>query len=89
MAGVDPLTIRATRAMNTNRHQRMRAMQDKISAVTYSSSGIAVVAGLTMTDLAAIIGATVAVLSLVVNTWYRHKHYKLAEARAGVDEVAK
>lgn len=63
-------------------------MQDKISAITYGSSGLAVWGGLTLTDWAAIIGSTVAVLSFIVNVWYRHKHYRLAEARASRDEVA-
>lgn len=61
-------------------------MQDRISAVTYGSSGLAVWGGLTLTDWAAIIGSTVAVLSFIVNVWYRHKHYRLAAARVRDDE---
>jgi len=57
-------------------------MHDKLSAVTYSSGGVAVWGGITTTDIAAIVGAAVAVLSFLVNLWFRHKHYKLAEARA-------
>ena len=61
-------------------------MQDRIAAVTYGSSGLAVYGGLTLTDWAAIIGSTVAVLSFIVNLWYRHKHYKLAVARVAAEE---
>lgn len=61
-------------------------MQDRISAVTYSSSGVAIWGGLSATDWAAIIGSAVAILSFIVNVWYRHKHYKLAVARAAAIE---
>jgi hypothetical protein len=73
--------VKMTRANHYTRQQGTTAMQDKLSAVTYSASGLAVWGGITVTEWAAIIGTFVAVVSGGINWFYRHKHYKLAEAR--------
>lgn len=64
-------------------------MADKIStAVTYTASGSAVVFGLNANEVGAIIGATVAVMSLLVNIWFKHQHLQLAKQKAGVTDDA-
>lgn len=62
----------------------------KALAVTLSGSAAAVGGGLTLNEVAIVIGAVVAVLGLVVQWYYRHKEYKLKEresnARMGLYE---
>ncbi len=65
-------------------------MADKIStAVTYTASGSAVAFGLNANEVGAIVGASVAILSLLINIWFKHQHLKLAKQKAGViDDVS-
>lgn len=51
-------------------------------AVTYTAGGGAVVSGMTANEVAAIVGASVAVLSFAVNVWFKAQHLRLAKARA-------
>lgn len=51
-------------------------MERYASVVTYSASGSAVVFGLQISDLAALIGAGVAVLTFFVNWHYKRKAMK-------------
>lgn len=47
----------------------------------YGGSAGAVLFGLAANEFAALAGVVIALLGLVVNIWYKHKHYKLAERR--------
>lgn len=51
------------------------------NAATYGGSSSAVFFGLTANEFAAIGGLIVAIIGLVVNILYKHKHYKLAKRR--------
>lgn len=55
-----------------------------ISATTYAASGSALYFGLTANEIAAFVGATVAVLSLIVNVWFRWQHLKAIRIAAKV-----
>ena len=46
------------------------------------ASTAVVAGGLTLSDWAALLGLTIAVLGLFVNWYYKHKTYKLAEKRS-------
>lgn len=59
-----------------------------ISTTTYTASGSALYFGLTANEIAAFVGAAVAVLSLLAQIWYKHQHLKLAKVRAAADEEA-
>lgn len=48
-------------------------MEKYSSAITYSASGSAVVFGLQISDIAALVGAGVAVLTFIVNWYYKRK----------------
>lgn|GEM_PF-3069570 len=57
-------------------------MVDRIAThVTYAASGSAVIFGVTANELAAIVGVGVAILSLLVNIWFKFQHLKLARER--------
>ena len=58
------------------------ATERAISATTYTASGSALYFGLTANEIAAFVGAAVAVLSLIVQVWYKHQHLKLARIAA-------
>lgn len=60
----------------------MSAREAATSAATYTSAGGAIAFGLTANEIAAYIGAAVAVLTFALNWWYRHQHLKLAKAKA-------
>lgn len=48
----------------------------KTTAISYASSTAAVlVGGLTASEFAALVGAACAVVTCVVNVWYRHQEY--------------
>ena len=59
-------------------------------ASVYTSSGAAVLLGLTANELAAVGGLVVAFLALVINTgvniYFKSQHLKLARKKAGVLE---
>ena len=58
-------------------------MTDRIaSQITYAASGSAVILGLDAAELAAIVGALVAVLTFAVNLWFKAQHLKIARNRA-------
>lgn len=55
---------------------------DKItSAATYAASGGAIAFGLTANEIAALVGAGIAVITFFVNLWFKTQHLKLAKAR--------
>lgn len=57
-------------------------MSQKVStAAAYIASGNAILCGLTANELAALIGAGLAVLTFVANIWFRYQHLKLAKAK--------
>lgn len=52
---------------------------DKHATVTaYTASSGAVLFGLSANELAAVVGAAVAVLTFLVNVWFKRQHLKLA-----------
>lgn len=53
----------------------------KTSVASYAASGTAVVFGLTANEVAAFIGALCAVLTFVVNWWFKYRQLKMIEAR--------
>jgi len=72
-------------------------MPDRIaqaaSNATYGGAATAVLFGMTAHELAAvggfiaaIVGALVGVGGLALNAYYKHKHFQLAEKRAGLGE---
>ena len=67
------------------------ATERAISATTYTASGSALYFGLTANEIAAFVGAAVAVLSLVVQIWYKHQHLQLAKiaVKDGAEAVEK
>ena len=56
-------------------------MSEKSTVLTYTASGAAIFGGLTVTDWAAIVGAVVAVISLVYNVWHKRELRKIARAQ--------
>ena len=60
---------------------------DKIvSVTTYIASASAVILGFTLNELAAIVGIIVALVTLVVNIWFKWQHLKLAKKKLYIDE---
>lgn len=58
-------------------------MSDKITTgITYAASSGAIVFGLTANELAALIGAGIAIISFFVNVWFKAQHLKLAREKA-------
>lgn len=63
-------------------------MQERISgAITYTASGTAIIGGLTLNDWAAIIGATVAVLSFIYSVWHKTQLRKIARGNARMADI--
>lgn len=60
----------------------MSAREAATSAATYTSAGGAIVFGLSANEIAAYVGAAVAILTFVVNLWFKHQHLQLAKAKA-------
>lgn len=56
-------------------------MDKGATITTYLSGGGAVVCGLGVNEFAAIIGASVAVLTFWVNLWFKAQHLALAKAQ--------
>ena len=65
-------------------------MVEKLSNVAqYGGGGTAVVFGLSTSEwqvVGVIGGLVIGAVGFVVNTWFKHRHYKLAERRAGAEE---
>lgn len=62
----------------------MNMIEKHSSAATYIAGSSAVVFGLSATEFAAFVGAAVAVLTFVVNWWYKHKAFKLMQKNCNV-----
>lgn len=54
---------------------------DALSSATYTASGYAVIFGLSANEFAAVTGACVALLTFVLNWYYKHQHLKLVNER--------
>jgi hypothetical protein len=50
-------------------------------AATYGGGSVAFIGGLTANEVAAVGGLVIGCIGLLVNWYYKHKHYKLAERR--------
>jgi hypothetical protein len=55
--------------------------QKAASAATYGGGGTAFIAGVNANWIAAIGGIVIGVIGLLLNWYYKHKHYKLALKR--------
>lgn len=60
----------------------MSAREAATNAATYTSAGGAVLFGMNANEIAAAVGAAVAVLTFLTNLWYKHQHLRLAKAKA-------
>lgn len=56
----------------------MEAASKAASAATYAASGGALIFGFSVNEFAAIVGATVAILTFFVNLWFKYQHLELA-----------
>ena len=61
--------------------RQVSAVERVASATTYTAGGGAVLCGFGVNELAAIIGASVAVLTFWVNLWFKAQDLALAKAR--------
>lgn len=62
---------------------RVNVVEQTANTSVFVGASTAVVAGgLTLSDLAALVGVGVAVLGLFVNWYYKHKTFKLAARKA-------
>jgi hypothetical protein len=65
--------------MTVSTHQ----ITEKASSIaTYTGGGSAVLFGLSANEFAAVIGAVVAVLGLLVNMWFRWQHLRIVKQAA-------
>lgn len=72
-------------ATNVTSAAKATITERAISATTYTASGSALYFGLTANEIAAFVGAGVAVLSFLVSVWFKWQHLKLAKVRAKED----
>ena len=57
-------------------------MADKAATTAaYAASGSAIVFGLSANELAALVGASIAIMTFVANLWFKYQHLQLARAR--------
>lgn len=56
-------------------------IQEKASAVAYAASGTTIIFGLTASEVAALIGAAVAVLTFVANTVFKWRADRRARGK--------
>lgn len=61
---------------------KVQFIEKASTATAIGAGGSTLYFGLTANELAAFIGASVAVLSLIVQVWYKHQHLKLARIAA-------
>lgn len=63
-------------------------MADKVATTTaYMASGSAIVFGLSANEFAAVVGASIAVLTFVANLWFKWQHLQLARARVSDEDL--
>lgn len=60
----------------------MSAREATAVAATYTSAGGAILFGMSANEIAAAVGAAVAILTFLTNLWYKHQHLQLAKAKA-------
>ena len=60
----------------------MSAREAATNAATYTSAGGAILFGMSANEIAAAVGAAVAILTFLTNLWYKHQHLQLAKAKA-------
>jgi outer membrane lipoprotein SlyB len=53
-----------------------------LTGATFFGSGTAIFGGLNANELAAIGGLVIGVLGLLINWYYKHKHYELAKQQS-------
>lgn len=69
-----------------NQETTTTAVEKVAQIATYGGGGSAVFFGLTANEIAAFIGAACAVAGLVVNWFYKARHYRLEALKAGLTE---
>ena len=60
--------------------ERMTQAATTTKAAAISTGGVTAFFGLSINEIAAVIGATVAVLTLLMNFYFNHRRMKLVEA---------
>ena len=60
----------------------MSAREAATNAATYTSAGSAILFGMSANEIAAAVGAAVAILTFLTNLWYKHQHLRLAKVKA-------
>jgi len=56
------------------------------TAATYGGSATAVFFGLTANEFAALGGLAIGVIGLLIGTWYKHQHLKIARENQKADK---
>lgn len=54
----------------------------KTTTAAYLSSGSAILFGMNANELAAMIGAACALVTMLINWYYKHRQFKLSECRS-------
>jgi len=49
------------------------------TAATYGGSATAIIFGLSANEFAALSGVLIAFIGLIISTWYKHQHLKIAK----------
>lgn len=52
------------------------------TAATYGGSATAIIFGLSANEFAALSGVLIAFVGLLISTWYKHQHLKIAKKNA-------
>lgn len=67
---------------------KMQAVQtiERVSSNVTQVSGWGSVVSAFFNEWAAAIGASVALISFMVNLWYKHKHFQLAKLRVEIEK---
>jgi hypothetical protein len=71
--------------------EKIQTIADIGSKVTYTGAGTAIIFGLTVNEVVALIGLCVAVLGYLTNAYYKHRQMdlleKLAQKNTNIDVV--
>ena len=68
--------------------EKAALIADVAGRTTVATASGTVVAGLTLNELAAVIGIAATLLTLCINLIYQHLHYRLKRERLALDDEA-